>query len=99
MVLYKNEPWVSFTVFDEQTEKYLKKKSRILSEKTIKSSNGLKEKRFIIMVCLEMNDQKFDTPFTLTDRSEMKNQALIGRQALAGRFLVYVSQTYKRSKD
>lgn len=95
----KNKKLIRFSIFDEN-KNCLKKVTCLLhSEKTIKSSNGQKEKRFVIITTLQMGGETFETEFTLTDRSEMRNQILIGRKALTGRFLVDVSKTDKRSKS
>lgn len=97
--LVKNKKVVLFSVFDEIKKIEQSVSCPVHSERVVKSSNGQKENRVVILTLLEMGGKKFETEFTLTDRSEMRNQILIGRKALGGRFLVDVSKSYRRSKS
>jgi hypothetical protein len=96
---FKNNKIVLFSVYDEKEKVEQNISSLVHAERLVKSSNGQKEKRYVISTILEMGGKNFETEFTLTDRSEMKNQILIGRKALGGRFLVDVSKSKKRSKN
>jgi hypothetical protein len=69
-----------------------------VSKRRITSSNGQGEERLIVTTRLELAGQIFDAEFSLTDRSDMMNPVLIGRTALAKRFLVDPSRTYLRSE-
>jgi len=69
-----------------------------VSKRRITSSNGQGEERLIVTTRLELAGQLFDAEFSLTDRSDMMNPVLIGRTALAKRFLVDPSRTYLRSE-
>ena len=95
--MFRNKKLVFFSVFDENKNIEQNISCVVHAERQIKSSNGQKEKRYVISTTLQMGGKNFETEFTLTDRSEMKNQILIGRKALGGRFLVDVSKTKKRS--
>jgi hypothetical protein len=95
--MFKNKKLVFFNVFDENKKIEQNISCVVHAERQVKSSNGQKEKRYVISTTLQMGGKNFETEFTLTDRSEMKNQILIGRKALGGRFLVDVSKTKKRS--
>lgn len=96
--IFKNNKVVLFSVFDEKKKVEKNISCLVHAERLVKSSNGQKEKRYVISTILEMGGKKFETEFTLTDRSEMKNQILIGRKALGGRFLVDVSKSKNRSE-
>ena len=67
------------------------------SQRTIISSNGQAEERLVITARLELGGEVFDAEFSLTDRSDMVHPVLIGRTALAKRFLVDPARTYLRS--
>lgn len=95
----KNKRLVSFSVFDANKDAEQKVTCEVHDERIVKSSNGIKEKRITILTLLEMSGKSFAAEFTLTDRSEMRNQILIGRKALDGNFLVDVSKSYNRSKN
>lgn len=79
--------------FQVKTEKgYREFASNSWSKKTIKSSNGSSENRFVIKTRMIIFGKTYITSFSLTDRSEMQNPMLIGTKMLKGRFIVDVSQ-------
>lgn len=63
------------------------------TRKTVKSSNGKAQKRYVIKANIRIFGKNYKTSISLTDRSKMKNPLLIGRRMLKGRFIVDVSQT------
>ncbi len=60
--------------------------------KTVKSSNGMTEDRYVIKTKIVLFGRPYLTEFSLTDRSSMKNPILIGRKLLNQRFMVDVSK-------
>jgi len=60
----------------------------VLELRPIKSSNGSSALRPIVMLGLRVAGAEYETQFSLADRSEMRFPVLLGREALAGRFLV-----------
>lgn len=58
---------------------------------TVKSSNGESSRRYLISTLVRLGGHTVKTQFTLFDRSDMKNQVLIGRKFLRGRFVVDVA--------
>lgn len=62
--------------------------------KEFKSSFGEKEKRFCIQTTLKIGRKKIKSSVSLTDRSDMKFQVLIGRKTLLRRFMVDVSRKF-----
>ncbi len=69
------------------------------SIKTVRSSNGISEERYVIETIIKLGRTKYPIELTLTDRKEMKYPVLLGRKFLAGRFIVDVSKTYKLDKS
>ncbi len=63
----------------------------IIKEVSVKSSNGIKERRIVIQTKVVVNEKEFDIYLTLTDRKDMKFPVLLGRKFLKNRFLVDVS--------
>lgn len=54
----------------------------------ITSSNGEKQRRYVIKTPLKMGDLQFRAEISLADRSDMKFPMLIGRSSLRRRFVV-----------
>jgi hypothetical protein len=62
--------------------------------KEFKSSFGEREKRFCIRTTIRIGKKKIKSSVSLTDRSDMKFQVLIGRKTLLRKFVVDVSQKF-----
>ena len=60
--------------------------------KSIRSSNGNMEKRYIITTYVRIFGRRIKTEFSLSDRSKMRYPILLGRKLLGGRFIVDVSK-------
>lgn len=69
-------------------------KSRVNDIRTIKSSNGKAEQRYVIKTPVKLGGQEWSIEITLTDRSDMSYLMLFGREALGDKFLVDPSKTY-----
>ena len=70
--------------------------------KTVKSSNGEAQERYVIQTRMILFGRVLKTTLSLTDRSEMKNPLLIGRKLLNGKFIVDVAQknlSYEMKKE
>ena len=52
------------------------------SQKHVRSSNGQREKRYLIEIEMTIGDRTYPASITLSDRSEMKHEILIGRRFL-----------------
>lgn len=57
-------------------------------ERHVKSSSGHEELRIVILTTCIMHRQRWPIELTLTDRTAMRFPMLLGRRAMAGRFLV-----------
>jgi hypothetical protein len=62
--------------------------AKIVDERTIKSSNGQKEQRYVIESDCQLGGVKFPILITLTNRDIMKFRMLLGRNAIKGKALV-----------
>lgn len=96
----EGQPLVRFNLLDPTHDTYNEKlfELPIHKEKTVKSSNGVAEQRFIVKTDIELSDRILNAELSLTDRSEMKYPVLLGRKLLRGRFLVDVSSKYLSDK-
>lgn len=52
------------------------------------SSNGERERRYVVRTRLAIADEAWPVEITLTDRAQMRTRMLIGRQAIAGRGII-----------
>ncbi len=61
-------------------------------QKKVKSSNGRKEKRYVIRTPITLAGKTYLTDVSLTDRQKMKYPVLIGRKLLKNGYLIDVSK-------
>jgi hypothetical protein len=73
--------------------------AKILDKKRIKSSNGSKERRYIIGTLAVMGDLEWTVRLSLTNRSSMDHLMLLGRQAMKGYMLVDPEFCYLASQE
>lgn len=66
----------------------------VVRESQVRSSNGKIETRFVVATPVKVGGHKFMTEFTLVARPSMRCRVLLGRSALAGRFVVDSESTY-----
>ncbi|MFK5634363.1 ATP-dependent zinc protease [Ornithinimicrobium sp. LYQ103] len=63
-------------------------------ERTVRSSSGHVETRYVVLVPLVLADRQVPAEVTLTDRDEMGFRMLVGREALVQGFVVDPSVSY-----
>ncbi|MDN4502401.1 RimK/LysX family protein [Alteromonadaceae bacterium BrNp21-10] len=68
--------------------KIVARKSLVKSIRSIKSSNGQKENRYVIDTDMVIGAMEWEIEVTLTDRSNMSYLMLVGREAMVGRLVV-----------
>ncbi|MDX1618796.1 MAG: RimK/LysX family protein [Balneolaceae bacterium] len=97
----EGKPYVRFNLLDPSHEIYNEKlfELPIYRAKTVKSSNGVAERRFVVRTTIVLMGESYRAEFSLTDRSEMKKPVLLGRKLLQGRFLVDVSRKFLSKKN
>ena len=79
-------------------------RARVLEHRVVKDSGGHEENRVVIETQIEMAGQSWSIELSLTDRANMGYRMLLGRTALAGRFMIDPSDSYlttasRRSND
>jgi len=62
--------------------------------RTIKDTGGKVTERPVIRTMLEIGSECFETEICLVNRSAMRHRLILGRQAIAGRFIVDASRTF-----
>ena len=79
---------VTFAMGRKRTKMVFKRFSRVV----VKTSTGQRTERFLITTPVKLNGHVVPTQFSLFDRSDMKNQVLLGRKFLHSRFVVDVAR-------
>ncbi|TWX55669.1 ATP-dependent zinc protease family protein [Colwellia hornerae] len=79
--------------------KTIKCSAKIVDRKRIKSSNGEKERRYIINTLAVMGELKWTVRLSLTNRSSMSHLMLLGREAMKGEMLVDPEFSYLASVE
>lgn len=84
------QSWVSFEVHPLQNNRrvIIRCESEVVDKRSVKSSSGIAEKRYVIRTMLEHKGEKWDIELTLTNRDSMGYRMLLGREAMVGRILV-----------
>jgi ribosomal protein S6--L-glutamate ligase len=67
-------------------------------ERTVTSSNGDREKRYVISAPIRIGDREWEIEVTLTNRDAMSYRVRIGRQAIAGCVLVDPATSLRPSR-
>lgn len=82
--------WVRFDLHPLQKSRRatIRCEAPVIDRRTIRSSNGTSEKRFVIQTPMTINGETWDIELTLTNRDAMGYRMLLGREAISGRILV-----------
>ena len=83
--------FVSFRFPDKYGGKHVR--LPLIEWRTIKSSDGIEEKRAVVDIIIKLGGRKHHTQVALDDRSRMSYPMLIGRRTLKGYFLVDVAKS------
>ena len=99
-----NRTWVSFEVHPLQQNRKttVRCEAPVIDRRTIKSSSGNTEKRYVISVPMRLSDHSWEVELTLTNRDSMGYRMLLGREAMKDRLLVDPSGSFNlgdRSSD
>lgn len=94
-----DEVWVSFDIHPDihNVAQIVRREAKVEAIKRVKSSTATLEKRYTISTQICMADLTWSIQLTLTDRSEMTYLMLLGREAMAGKFLVDPELEYELS--
>ncbi|PWQ97516.1 ATP-dependent zinc protease family protein [Leucothrix arctica] len=90
------KPFVSFDLHPDvhNVETVINCQAPISDIRKVKSSNGETEQRYVIETLVVLSDLEWSIEITLTDRSDMSNLMLFGREALGSQFLVDPSKVF-----
>jgi hypothetical protein len=92
----EGKPWVRFDIHPDfyNVDMVIQCQSLIHDVRTIKSSNGESQERFVIKTLFRLGAESWPIEITLTDRSDMSNLMLFGREAMGNRILVDPSKRF-----
>ncbi|WP_428743427.1 ATP-dependent zinc protease family protein [Tenacibaculum sp.] len=92
---------LEFILLCPKTEKYNNKllQTTKYQLKSIRSSNGKKQKRYVVSTSVVFYGKKYKIKLSLSDRGKMNYPVLIGRKFLTKKFIVDVSQKNIASKE
>lgn len=84
------ETWVSFDVFPIQFDgkRLVHCEAQVVDIRTIKSSTGNRETRYVIKTPLKLKDEVWWIEVSLANRDSMGYRMLLGREAMRGKILV-----------
>lgn len=82
--------WVSFEVHPVQENRkvVVRCEAPVVDRRSVKSSTGIKEKRYVIRSTLELGNDSWEIELTLSNRDSMGFRMLLGREAMVGRIVV-----------
>lgn len=88
--------YVRFHVFFNQNGMLINRycEGQVISTRTVASSNGQKSDRYVIRTPISLHGKTWEIDLNLSHRGSMKYPMLLGREAIAGRFLVDVERTF-----
>jgi hypothetical protein len=95
------KPWVKFDIHPDfyNVNSVIECQSLIHDVRTVKSSNGESQKRYVISTFIKLGHLSWPIEITLTDRSDMSNLMLLGREGMGDRILVDPSQSFLITDD
>ena len=68
--------------------------AKLVDRRTVKSSSGIAEERFVIKTPVTIGADTFDIELTLANRDTMEFRMLLGREALNGRYMVNPADSF-----
>lgn len=98
--VHRGMEYVRFKVFPHQHDHLGARICRtpLHDYRYVMSSNGHREKRFVIQTTLVIGSEVFDAELTLTNRAPLVYRMLIGREALKKRFLIDPSLAHEQGR-
>jgi len=83
-------PWVTFDVhpLQDDLKTVVTCSARVKARRSVKSSSGSSERRYVIETRLVLGDMEWPIELTLANRDSMGYRMLLGREAMEGRLLI-----------
>tara|TARA_R110002111_G_scaffold36498_1_gene70851 strand:+ start:979 stop:1422 length:444 start_codon:yes stop_codon:yes gene_type:complete len=90
------KPWVQYDIHPNihNVDEIIHCESPIKDIRRVKSSNGTSEERYVIKTMVKVGDASWPIEITLTNREDMSNLMLFGREGMGDRVLIDPSATF-----
>tara|TARA_R110000868_G_scaffold28633_2_gene107166 strand:- start:14227 stop:15642 length:1416 start_codon:yes stop_codon:yes gene_type:complete len=90
------QEWVKFEVNPIQDNRSIavECEAKLVDRRTVKSSSGISEERYVIKAPVTLGNKTFDIELTLASRDTMEFRMLLGREALNNRYVVNPAENY-----
>ncbi len=89
--------YIEFSTLDSKNNE-IRLKAAIVKMKTIKSTGGTSQRRYVIKSTVLLGRESKEVFITLNDRSNLEYRFLVGRNLLRGKFVVDVSRSHLLDK-
>jgi hypothetical protein len=88
--------WVSFEIHPRRRSRKdaVRVSAKVLTHRWIRSSNGKRELRPVIVTKMSLGGEEFDAEMTLANRHLMAYRMILGRSAMRGRFTIDPGKSY-----
>ena len=82
--------WLKFDInpIQNNSKSIIHCEAQLVDQRIVKSSNGTREKRYVIRTDVELGSHNWQVEVTLTNRDSMGFRMLLGREAMVGRLIV-----------
>jgi len=90
------KPWVKYDIHPNihNVDEIIHCQSPIKAIRKVKSSNGDSEERYLIRTLVKIGVAEWPIEITLTNRQDMSNLMLFGREGMADKVLIDPSSTF-----
>lgn len=90
------KPWVKYDIHPNvhSVDEIIQCESRIKDIRRIKSSNGSIEERYVIKTLVKLASESWSIEITLTNREDMSNLMLFGREGMGKKVIIDPSKTF-----
>ena len=90
------EAWISFQINPVQRGRKIAIdcEARVVSQRTVRSSSGQQEERYVIKTVIHLGGKKRTIEITLTNRDQMGFRMLLGRSAMKRWLIVDSSKSF-----
>lgn len=84
------EEWLKFDInpIQNNSKSVIHCEAQLVDQRIVKSSNGTREKRYVIRTDVGLGTHTWQVEVTLTNRDSMGFRMLLGREAMVGRLIV-----------
>ena len=90
LIKKNDEDWVRFKVYPLKGNTVINVTclAKLIDKRSIKGSFGISEERLIIRTPVSIGEDTFDIELSLANRNTMEFKMLLGREAIANRYLI-----------